>query len=307
LFSVVAQAIIGIIFLVQEDAERRKKMIRVFSMSAIIIAIVYAFWIPVILAIKQNEQTWIPMPANDFMLSYFKEYFGNDDLLHPILLLLMAGFFVAVALKGQRVEKRNWRNESLLQCFVLCFFWIFISCLIPYVRSLRSVPLLYPRYTIVVVPAYILILAYGISIFKLPLLKYSVLAGIVGISLINLIVVKRYYTDVHKTQFREMTEFVAGRNMEGYPVLNEVTQWQQAYYMRKLKVKGEQWTGKKEALIDSVKQRSSPKYDVAGFWVVGAHGDKKPDSLAMQSISERYAIAVQKDFFDAWAIKFIRK
>ncbi len=90
-------------------------------------------------------------------------------------------------------------------------------------------------------------------------------------------------------------------------MINEISSWQQGYYLRKYHSKAEIWAGKKEDLIDSIVQKKSNKYNVSGFWIVGAHNDKKPDSLKLQSLNTNYKLVLQKDYYDAWAMFYRSK
>jgi Ca-dependent carbohydrate-binding module xylan-binding len=162
-------------------------------------------------------------------------------------------------------------------------------------------------YTIVLLPAIILALAYSIELFKLPLLKYLLTGLFVCLSLINLLFVKKYYTALSKTQFREMTEYVVHENTGNFPVLNESTAWHQQYYLTALGSHAKVYAHSDSAMIDSILNKRSERYKLEGFWIVGAHVDAKPSEKQLKALDTAYALVKQKDFYDAWALFYRSK
>ena len=93
-------------------------------------------------------------------------------------------------------------------------------------------------------------------------------------SLINIVIARKYYSDVSKTQFREMIKFVVENNKNNYPIIDELVPWQHQYYFKAFKFKPTILDGKKISIVDSILAAKSHKYTVDGFWIVGAHGDQ---------------------------------
>ena len=104
-----------------------------------------------------------------------------------------------------------------------------------------------------------------------------------------------------------MTRFVVNENTSNFPILNEITSWHQGYYLKKYDSKAAILTGKKESTIDSIHAGSSAKYTLQGFWIAGAHGDKKPDDNTLKNLDTSYQLIKQRDFFDAWAMLYVSK
>lgn len=303
---VIAQALLALVFIIQEKGGARLSLFRSFLFSGVIIILGYLPWVPFVLEMSDISSFWLSNPSPDFMPAFFYEYFGGSDLLKPLLLSLLIVYILHVALTAQTASGKLKENPLQLS-FIIFLFWIFITYLVPYLRSLLVVPMLHSRYTIVVLPALLLAIAYGIYLFKLPLLRYSIVALFVLLSLTDIVVVKKYYTTIHKTQFREMTAFVVGENAQNFPIINQVTNWQQQYYLRKFGSKALLLTGKKEALIDSILSRKSPRWQLDGFWIVGAHGEKPLDDEKLKLIDTAYNMAADEKFYDAWAQLFIHK
>ncbi|HEX7847247.1 MAG TPA: hypothetical protein VF476_15710, partial [Chitinophagaceae bacterium] len=191
--------------------------------------------------------------------------------------------------------------------FVVILCWVFITVLIPYLRSLWVIPMLVTRYTIVILPAILLALAYGIVSFRHILLQWLVASFFVILSLIYLLYTYKYYGHTSKTQFREMTRYIVDENIASFPIINEKTHWHQQYYLKKFNSKAALLPGKKESMIDSILAKSSAQYMVDGFWIAGAHGDPKPDPSVIARLDSTYLLLKQKDFYDAWAMLYVLK
>ncbi len=301
LFVITAQSILALLFIFQERGPERKRLSRSFLLSLLIIIIGYLPWLSYFKANLALRTFWITDVSPAFLQNFFYDYFGNANLLNPLLLFLLFSFFAKVAMSAENYSLKLVKENPLMLTFTLILFWIFVVLLIPYVRSLLVVPMLYPRYTIVILPAIILALAYGIELFKQPFIKYSLLGLFVLLSLNHLLFVKKYYTEISKTQFREMTQWVVQENASDLPIINDQTGWQQEYYLQMFGSKAEMFTDKKDVVVDSILHKSSDKYDLEGFWVVGAHGSTMPDTNTFGGLDTAYALIEQKQFFDAWA------
>jgi hypothetical protein len=66
--------------------------------------------------------------------------------------------------------------------------------------------------------------------------------------------------------------------------------------------------GKKETMVDSILSRSSPLYNIPGFWIVGAHNNEaKLADSSRAALDTAYDLVKQYDFYDAWAQLYISK
>ena len=308
LFVVCAQVILAIIFVLQEDSTNRKYLFKQFATAFIIIGIGYLPCLPFLLSVAQIHSFWIQDIPTDFMQRFFYGYFGDADLLNPLLLILLAVFFIRVCLLSENLGKEKIKNKPAMLSFIIVVVWVAAVLLIPYLRSLTTVPMLYPRYTIVILPAIILVLSYSIELFKTPLLKYLLTILFASLSLISLFFVKKYYTALSKTQFREMSQYVVNANTGNFPIINENTSWHQQYYLTLFgsNVKAHS-LGNKDAMIDSILKGEHKKYILKGFWIVGGHVDPKPSESKLKALDTAYTLLKQKDFYDAWAMLYISK
>jgi uncharacterized membrane protein len=305
LFIVLAQGMVGLLFIFQERGKERKALFVHFLISAGIMLLAYAPWIPFMLKMSGIKSFWISNIPLTFQEDFFYEYFGNADILKPLLLLLLFVYVMRVSMHPGSIIKIS--ESPLLLGFVLIVTSFFVTLLIPYIRSLQVVPMLYPRYTIVALPGILLLLAYSFELFNHATVRNLLVGLFVVLSLTYLLVVRKYYTSISKSQFREMTSYVVKENTSNFPIINQVTAWHQQYYLDKFGSKAEVWSGQKESLIDSIVKKSSPKYDLQGFWIVGAHGDKMPDENAIRSLDSSYMLLKSATYHDAWAQLYVSK
>ncbi len=133
---------------------------------------------------------WIAPVSDNFFIDFFNEYFGDTNLLKPILLILLLVYTLHVLLKSKDPETGKIKDKPLQFSFLALSIWIFVTFLIPYLRSLLSVPMLFPRYTIVILPAFLMILAYGIELINNKLVKYLILSFFITLSVVDIVYVK---------------------------------------------------------------------------------------------------------------------
>ncbi len=296
LFVAFSEAVIlGTLWLLEK--ERKSILFKSILGSFLLIGLVYSIWAPFILDMKLIRSFWITDVSPNFATDYFFEYFGNSDLLKPFLLLFLIGYFVQLF-----VVKGTIKDQPFLFGFFIIAGWIFITYLIPYLRSIYVVPMLFPRYTIVVLPAILLILASGVQSLQSQLIRNLLIGMFIFVSLLDIIGVKKYYSIPSKTQFREVTAFIANHNGLKLPIINPGTAWHFQYYANRNKI-GNQLLGENTSfLIDSFIQAKNTK----GFWLVGSHNNPpKLNEEQQKAVSSNYILTVDSNYFDSWIQQYV--
>ncbi len=304
LFVFASQIVIAILFWIYEK-EEKKKLFKYLFVSALIIGICYSPWLPFLSTMTSIKSFWIQPVAQSFATDFFYNYFGNSDVLKPFILLFFIVSLLQIFLQVN--DQKNLEKDSqLLFAFIICFGWIVISYLIPYLRSLLVVPMLYPRYSIVLLPAFIIILSFGIELIKNAFIKYSILIVFVVLSLIDILFVKEYYTKQSKGQFREMAAFVSADSSLIFPVYGGSTGWHQQYYNKQFgntaKITEDRLDGNLNLFLDSVGNARMP-----GFWLTGGQGSKKPDIHELKQLESGYLLVKSADFYETWAQLYLDK
>ena len=307
LFVVASQIIVIVLLIFFTEKGQRKSYIKHFLLSGIIIAVGYWPWLPYLEAVSRINSFWASLVPVTFVSDYFFEYFGNMKFLKPILLLLLTVYVFNVFYAEKKLNSNPVKSNPLWFSFIVLSIWIIITYLIPYLRSLLVVPMLHPRYTIVVLPAFLIAIAYGIELINFKPLKMFILCTFLVLSLTSLLISRRYYSQVSKTQFREMTQFVVENNNENYPIIDELVSWQHQYYFKALKFKPTILEGSKLNVIDSILAGRNQKYIVKGFWIVGAHGEQPLTKEQKKVLDTSFVMTMEKKFLDAWAELYISK
>ncbi len=305
LFTFVSQAAI-LLFFAFSQGQNLKLYLKHSLIATSLIFIFYIPWISFLISMTAIKKFWIAPVSPTFAIDFFYEFFGNADLLKPFLLLfLVMGVihFLWFAKPGNLSIKAAPLNFG----FIICFLWISITYLIPYVRSVMVVPMLFPRYAIVVLPAFLLILSVGIESISYRIPKILLLCTFCFLSFFDFAILKKYYTQVHKTQFRELANFITSEKNFSYPVLSDATAWHQQYYLKKMAYISPVLQGDLNHQLDSILKNNSDQYNNKGFWLSSAHGSAKPDPEILKRIDSSFILFKQQNFYDAWARLYISR
>lgn len=304
-FVICAQILIGLIFFANEQKENRALFIKRFLLSAAIVTVGFSPWIQFLSSVTAVKTTWIPMPSNRFVIEYFNEYFGNSELLVPIFATCILYYVIYTLLSPLRGNKL--KENPIWLSFTVCGIWISITYLLPYLRSVTAVPMLYGRYTIVVLPALIICIAYGIAQIKYRIISIAILGFVLVESVIDLGFKKDYYTRITKTQFREMIGYVCSNYHGNEPVLDEISFFQQEYYFNKYRVKPNIIKGTKNTLTTSILTPGNTLYNTPSFWIIGGHHDEPLDSNRRKQLEQTYERLSNAQYVDAWAEYYVLK
>ncbi len=292
---VFCQLVLGIIFWVC-DKENRKKFFFYFLVAEVIALTLYAPWLPYLFKMKDIHSFWIGKTSPLFFAEYFYDYFANVT---PIAACLVF-YFVYVVRKSFSFNNLRTNPASLSAIFI--FVSIFLSWLIPYLRSVLVVPMLVSRYTIIVIPSFILCISYALTLIEKDRVRNILLTLIVLMSIADIFFIKKTYGK-HKEQFREMVQYIM-EDGKAYAVVNQYTGWHSTYYFDRYGYKGkileitkDDWTN---GLVNNTYQPDT-------FWMAGAHKDPKPDEAQRRKLNAGYVLVKEKDFKDAWAQLYARK
>jgi uncharacterized membrane protein len=182
--------------------EKRKLLLALAFVT--LVALVAAIWplLDNILSHAARTSSWIERPKPWFVVDFLRIYVASRYL---CAIFLFCGVYGTIRLLKSRDQSHYKAITAVL------FVWIGMSYVLPYVRSLTAAPLLTPRNTIITLPAIILLIAYGLSMLKRPLLIGGGLAAIVLFSAHSLSAT-HYYTGVNKQQWRGVLTTVKNSN-----------------------------------------------------------------------------------------------
>jgi len=147
------------------------------------------------------------------LAQYFYDYTGKDAVTMTI-------FLVFIYLFSRLLINAPIGETRMVQSIIV--IWIMCSYLVPYLRSIMISPMLNNRYTIVTLPAWIMVLATGWDNVKNLKWKYLLPLMLFISLLINMAFFKQHYTRIQKSQFREASEIVLAKNKFHYPVYSRL-------------------------------------------------------------------------------------
>jgi uncharacterized membrane protein len=282
-----------------------------FALSGLVIAVGYIPWIPFVLILSRMKTFWISNLTEQFVFDFFNAYFGNSDFLKPLLVMLLL-FYVINVFRSNGRKPGEPGSDPLVFSFVLFSVSLVVTYTLPYIRSMLTIPMLFDRYTIVVLPIFLLAAAYGVQLIADKLVKSIVFWIFIGWSLVYIGLTNKYYTTVRKTQFRELAAFITAGSMESqFPLLNEKSPHQNRYYMDKFNFRGTVFEEPRAAVIDSLLHSSSPKYKASGFWLMDAHNAADPatylDPKTRSEVDSSFILVKEHRWFDTWAQLYLSK
>lgn len=278
----------GIIIFVSQAAillavSIRKKKARSLFVSLAVglgVAICYAPWLPTVLQDSKIQSFWIEKPTLYFVVTYLLEYMGRDYI-SCTLFLAMGVLFI-----------RNWLSpdkKTPLE-YLVVVLWILFSYGIPFVWSLVDTPLLYVRYTMVTLPAWLVLLAIGYQGIQQRNLKYAVIAIIFISSIANLTLRINYYSRIEKAQYRQVSALVQKANTTSLPVYSS-SSWHWNFYFQNMGYRVQQLT------LDTLPDR---------FWLVQSHSHQEMIK-EVNELLRHFNIRERHEFHQANALLFTKK
>lgn len=274
LIMLMCQAIFLAYYLVMEKDTPRLSLVKHFSLSGLIIAVLYSPWIPTVLRMMGRKNHWIKNPPEpDFFIRYFQQFLGSE----PYLVVVFLALFILLILRFMGVNGRDESPDPRLNLALpVLFSWAFFSLFIPYYRSVTKVPMLVPHYAIGTLPALLIMAAISLALFRQKTFKILLLTSIMLMSALNIFEHKSYYRTPVKAQWREAAklaiEDVNGK--EGIYVISRAARKYQFYFdsmagdkkIKKIRVF--------PAVQASIKKIAGYK-DFTGVWLLeGARGKK---------------------------------
>jgi hypothetical protein len=301
LFILLSQLFILLFFLIINEGEKK---IRFFKLSFLAGFIIIALFLPALeIFIKTTEikEFWIPAPTLDTYTLIFKEFFGNSEMVLTLLSVFVLFYFFNLSKEKKTIIKYSEIiDNKLVFSFIIFLPWISIVLLVPLIRSYLSVPMIISRYFIVILPAIILIISIGLFQFKNKIILSGFVLLLFIFSLTDIFIVKKYYSEPNKAQFRDVSSFINDNSAKEEKIYTTLS-WYFQYFIKKQKLIDKPIN----QLFDEIKSDTSELYP---FWYTNAHGNKfELSNENEQFINKNFVIDKSYEGFDAWAKRFIPK
>lgn len=294
------QYLILLFFLIQSPKEKRKSFFINSFISGITTLLVFLPAYEAFIRASGISSFWLTKPSTDAFNLMLKEFFGNSEMVLFVINFIV--LFYVLNLFKTKIENYKYDtiiNQKTIFSFILLFTWLFISLILPLIRSYLSVPMILSRYFINIVPALIIVLTIGIEFIKSKLIKTTVIACFLTLSLIDLFVVKNYYNTPTKTQFRELSNEITKRNLNNTDLISFWTWLFPYYFQNDPKIKVSPNSQSLEEYVTKLKTGAIPQ---KSFWYADANSrpfNLKPEDIAY--LEENYILKEKLEYLDAWA------
>lgn len=302
LFVVVSQVAI-IIFWTLYFKSNIKTLFKKGIITFLIVVIGFLPELPILFSLSKVSSTWIAPLTNRAFADMFSAFFGDSFLLISLAIVFL--LFILFKTFDEHPMERSVENKQDLTMFMFVLLpWIFVCFFIPYFKSFLQFPIFQSRYLISILPAIVLLIAAGFDMVKSKLLGQALLIFFVLLSFSEVWIVKHYYKNKVKSDFRGVSEFVCNNNSNHLKVLTTLP-YHFGYYFKLFNATTvlEELTVEKNVLqmIDGNSKKT-------GFWALDAHGRKfELSEQARNYLYKNFDEVYSLESFDAWAKCFFPK
>lgn len=281
-----------------------KMVIRYGFISGAIIIIGFIPVIPILLVLSKVGSTWISPITNRAFSDLYCAFFGDSHLIILFSTLLILYYLFSVFNYGNVERNNHYSENNLIQTFSVLLIWILITFFIPYFRSFLEFPMLHSRYLISILPPFILMIAIAFDLIKNNKLKIAFVSLFLIISFLEIWIVKHYYKNRVKSDFKAVTKFLVDNNAAQSNIVTSLPYHFNYYlsaYENTVTVEG---LGVDEK-IEQIQLNPNVKEP---FWFLEAHGRLfSPSEAHLAFLKNNYIEALSFQSFDSWTKYFIPK
>ncbi|QTV06686.1 glycosyltransferase family 39 protein [Faecalibacter bovis] len=299
-FTLVAQYVIFAIFILYKDKNQLKNYILHLFTGGILLAITYIPVFNFLIKNKDRNDSWIPVPTNDFLYQLVRDLFGKSDLLVSVFIIFVT-YILFKAFEKKSVIKNKIEANDYPSIIFICLIWILVTLLIPYYISLIKIPILVSRYLIHILPAILLILGFGLIKISNDLLKKFMFSFIIFLSVSQIFFVEKYYSTITKSQFREVSKYISqNTNNKNDEYISSLAFYYDVYLEQDLNKKF-----KANNLDEYISKVINKEEKLKPFWYADGHTSTyAPSQMTEEFINNNYIIEKEITLFGSWAKYF---
>jgi uncharacterized membrane protein len=281
--------------------EEKLRFILTGSLIAAIVILAFLPWLPTLINDSKINTFWIAAPKPYFMAVYYYIYWGKD-VFTSIGLALISCLYVRRVYSS--FITRTITREEKFTALVLAS-WIFFSYAIPYLRSIISTPMLFPRYTIIALPAIFIVMAMGFELIDQLYIRQVLVGLFICSTAINLFQLQNPYNGLDKAQWREASQAVISHYKPGQMVYSNQEWWYSFYFYKSdpdIRVIGKYSFDEKTELQPFVEKIESVK----SFWVLSAEGMTGLNATQQQYVDRSFVVRERYTFYQSSATLYDR-
>ncbi len=211
-------------FFVSYPKQKKVVFVKQFCFMGFIILICMIPSLPQLLKNVGVKTSWIQAPTLNVYTTFFNEFFGNSELIIPLIYIFIILFFFKLT-AGEYTTSNNSELKSLQPMtlsFLVLIPWIAVTLIIPLIRSYLVLPMIISRYFNYIIPSICLIAGIGFEQIKSVVIKITLALIFVLFSLTDIFVVKDYYNKLTKAEYREASAFINQNKKDGEKIVARV-------------------------------------------------------------------------------------
>ena len=301
--TIFSQCLILLFFTLKTPSKERKKFFFNSLKAGVIALLVILLGFQAVIRMLKINSFWVAPPTADVYENLIKDFFGNSEMVLFGVGIIFISYFLGVFNQKGKDDIESVKKNDLIFSSIILFVWIAISLLIPLLKSTLDVSMIIHRYFISVIGAMLIALAIGTEIIKNNIVKAIVIIYITVFSIADLFAVKKYYTTVNKTQFRELTSSIREKNTDKSKIVT-VWPWLMPYFFQdQPEMKFENST-----IQDYVFGLKNGTIKPASFWFLntGAPNFELAPDLK-QYLDETFFVREKLEYNDIWANYYVPK
>ena len=301
--NILSQVIIILFFIATQAKEERTKIFKFSIVSGILALLLFAPNYKMLMKLLNFKSFWVPAPGPTSVTDLITNFLGNFEFTKFIFLILFIYYIFQVFNHENSSDIKRIREDKLQMSFVILFGWTFVFFVFVVVKSYMDISLMLARYFVSATAAITMIIAIAIGLIKNTVARKFVLVAVVVLSLINLFIIKEYYTKVSKSQFREISAEIVEKNTKNDIVVSSWG-WLFNYYLKES-------TGRNtiESTFDNyVKNIKSGIVGNSSFWYVDANERNYLLPLDLENyLNEHFILKETIEKYDTWAKHYVSK
>lgn len=301
LFTLFSQYIIILLVFLISNKDERIQLFKQTVVSSLIVLVLFLPALPRLFSISKITDFWIPKPTNETIILIFKEFFGYSEILVSLIIISTIWYFISLYNNTTKISfiRKDLLNDKITFSFITLLIWFTIVIISPLIRSYLSVSILLTRYFITLLPAIILLVAIGITSLKNKVIAYSFCSVLFLFSIVDLVIVKKLYTTVYKSQFREVTNFIKENNKTNKPIVSSIGVYMPYFFSKKTEIIN-------KSLDEYVIEMQADSSKISEFWYVDGHGkDYTTNEKTIDFLTKNFYVEDNFDQVSAWTKHFV--
>ncbi|WP_116790190.1 glycosyltransferase family 39 protein [Flavobacterium psychrotrophum] len=301
--NIVSQFFILALVFAYAPKEERKQ---IFSYGAITAAIALVSFLPNYRILKNMmaiKSFWLGPPQPDSLKNMFYIFLGEFEITIFIFSTLIIYYFFCVFKKQDTPATTNTFSANKDRySFTLLISWFAIFIAGMYLKSYTGTSVVLDRYFISIMPVAVIVIAIAIAKISGKMVRTAIVVSIFTFTLLNILYIKKVYTSVYKSQYREVATYILHNNKAHDPVYTSLAQMY-SYY---LKVKDKTTDLRDSNLDNLLTTMAADTTKIKSFWYADAH--VRPFNITdanKEFLSKYFTLEDNFEGFDAWSHHYI--